>query len=488
MKLAKKHCLLLTGSFLLFLIATGASAAGFSLSGVGSKAIGMGGAFRGLADDYSAAYWNPAGLATQKGFELSFTGVGIVPNFTLKPNVPQPGYAQERREAKNDPVLIPNAAFFTDVGKLSWLTFGVAGYVPAGLRTGLDLYDLPLGFGNPTPFPEYEWESKLEIFDVHPSLAASLLGGRLSIGVGGSIQYGSATLRRPIFQQTLRGVAFDLLPPGLKELLEQADQSPQKYMPIDTLMDGTGWGYGINGGILLKPISTLSLGLSGRSQSTFTLDGETVFSLYTPGNERLAQTLQSVPDPKLKQLAVLYSGQVFQTKGIGTTEIILPADIGIGVAWQPCDAFTLTGDATWTGWSGFEDIRIELEGIDLLGTPVTERVIPEQWEDVVRFSAGFEIRPLSALAIRGGYYLDPSPIPEETQGPLIPDIGDKHSINAGIGLKLGALGIDVNYEYIIWPDRTVNPFDVDGDGEIDSLPGDYSMSLHSVMSTLTLAF
>src|ERR1019366_2732722 len=31
---------------------------------VGSRALGMGGAFVGVADDASATYWNPAGLAT----------------------------------------------------------------------------------------------------------------------------------------------------------------------------------------------------------------------------------------------------------------------------------------------------------------------------------------------------------------------------------------------------------------------------------------
>ena len=34
--------------------------------GVGARALGMGGAFAGLADDASAAYWNPAGLAYLK--------------------------------------------------------------------------------------------------------------------------------------------------------------------------------------------------------------------------------------------------------------------------------------------------------------------------------------------------------------------------------------------------------------------------------------
>jgi len=39
--------------------------------GVGARAMGMGGAFCGVADDFTAVHWNPAGLAQQKRFELS---------------------------------------------------------------------------------------------------------------------------------------------------------------------------------------------------------------------------------------------------------------------------------------------------------------------------------------------------------------------------------------------------------------------------------
>jgi len=41
--------------------------------GVGARALGMGGAFVGVADDATAAYWNPAGLAWSSGWE--FTGM-----------------------------------------------------------------------------------------------------------------------------------------------------------------------------------------------------------------------------------------------------------------------------------------------------------------------------------------------------------------------------------------------------------------------------
>ncbi|MBT5448728.1 MAG: hypothetical protein HOK90_06005, partial [Gemmatimonadetes bacterium] len=34
-----------------------------NFAGVGVRAMGMGGAFAGVADDFTAIYWNPAGLA-----------------------------------------------------------------------------------------------------------------------------------------------------------------------------------------------------------------------------------------------------------------------------------------------------------------------------------------------------------------------------------------------------------------------------------------
>src|SRR6185295_19386651 len=39
--------------------------------GVGARALGMGSAFVGLADDGTAAYWNPAGIATLERHEIT---------------------------------------------------------------------------------------------------------------------------------------------------------------------------------------------------------------------------------------------------------------------------------------------------------------------------------------------------------------------------------------------------------------------------------
>ena len=44
----------------------------FLALGVGARALGMGGAFVSLADDATAAYWNPAGIVLATGRELGY--------------------------------------------------------------------------------------------------------------------------------------------------------------------------------------------------------------------------------------------------------------------------------------------------------------------------------------------------------------------------------------------------------------------------------
>ena len=58
------------------------SANGLNLNGQGSKAIAMGGAFIGQADDYSAIFWNPAGLTQIKKSSLSLFITDLLPTGT----------------------------------------------------------------------------------------------------------------------------------------------------------------------------------------------------------------------------------------------------------------------------------------------------------------------------------------------------------------------------------------------------------------------
>lgn len=60
--------------------------------GFGARALGMGGAYTGVADDYSAVYWNPAGLTQLRKSEmfLDFTHLRINNDVTYQGNVSNP--------------------------------------------------------------------------------------------------------------------------------------------------------------------------------------------------------------------------------------------------------------------------------------------------------------------------------------------------------------------------------------------------------------
>jgi len=53
-------------------------------TGIGSRAIGLGGAYIGVADDYSAIYWNPAGLGLIKNNEFFTSLTHVVRNINTK--------------------------------------------------------------------------------------------------------------------------------------------------------------------------------------------------------------------------------------------------------------------------------------------------------------------------------------------------------------------------------------------------------------------
>lgn len=63
-------CILFTGSITGICLAQSEELVVGNAFGVGARAMGMGGATLGIADDFTALYWNPAGIAQIEKFEL----------------------------------------------------------------------------------------------------------------------------------------------------------------------------------------------------------------------------------------------------------------------------------------------------------------------------------------------------------------------------------------------------------------------------------
>jgi opacity protein-like surface antigen len=147
----------------------GTTAAAFLNVDVGARAIGMGGAFVSMADDATAMFWNPAGIARFKRPRANFTHMRWIADITFN----YVGFA------------------------LPLNRFGSIGFQATSLSTSqmerTTVYS-PMGTG--------------EMFDVGSyafglSFAASLTD-RFSIG--GTVKY----IQENIYHSSARGVAFDV--------------------------------------------------------------------------------------------------------------------------------------------------------------------------------------------------------------------------------------------------------------------------------------
>ena len=190
-----------------------------------------------------------------------------------------------------------------------------------------------------------------------------------------------------------------------------------------------GWGYGATLGVLFKPNETFSIGATLRTPSKVEFDG----------------------DASISNLIAL---------GISTTsdlerEVTWPMWLAGGVAYKPTENITLTGDVQWTQWSKIEVIETDYKDISwqILMAASGDDERPMHWSDAVQIRFGAEYRA-NTIAIRGGYYWDPSPNPDRTMNVLLPNY-DFNVFTLGFGYELNGLQIDLGIEYLIGSERNI---------------------------------
>ncbi len=225
---------------------------GLSLNSIGTRALGMGGAFVGLADDATALYWNPAGLANIKGAYVGISALDVMPMATYKNSA-----ANIDTKTKTNHYISPSIMGYWDCMLMKDLKIGVGVYVPAGLGAeweGKEL--LPLSNGT-----AYNWKSKIGVINFSPAVSYKLLDN-LSFGLAMNIYYGM----------------FDLSRPAVMKLSATSTVSGQYEE------SSTGLGYGVTFGALYTPIKELSIGASIRTKTAVSMSGDATNTMFAKIN------------------------------------------------------------------------------------------------------------------------------------------------------------------------------------------------------------
>jgi len=469
-----------------YLMTSGAIAGGLALSGVGSRAISMGGAFRGLADDWSACYWNPAGLANMEMSEFNGMLTIISPRPEYNPDINLSGYDilgfknGTNWYTKDKNHIFPSFSGFFKIPGIKGWTAGLGIYIPFGTGAEWDIFDLPTGYNNQPPnnpqvnYPVIDHKSDFSVIDFHPTVAKQIIENELSFGAGISIQRGDVTLQKVVWSQ-----------------VNPAIPVPYNNFFTDLELSGDGWGIGGNEGLLYKLNEKLSIGLAYRSPVTLKINGSARTDLYTPYNLGLVDLFNSYNTAADSAMATMFEGRMLHAGPDAKADVKLPADYGLGVAYRFTEKLTATADINYTNWARLDNVPIDFTGNSPLGGNAVDDTLIMEWENTTRISLGLEYRYSEKLAFRAGYFNDPSPIPDKTFTPLIPDIGTKNSFNVGAGWDLGTFRIDYNFEYIKFSDRNIpaaNYQDADGDGTYDNYPGIYKMDLFASFISITHRF
>jgi long-chain fatty acid transport protein len=398
---------------------------GLNLNGQGSKAIAMGGAFIGQADDFSAVFWNPAGLTQTKKTSFSLFGTDLIPSVTYK-------FATYGVDAKSASKMYPSGSvgFFKPISDK--LVVGILGYIPAGSGAKWDGEQLKILSYNKALL----WESMIAVVTVSPTIAYKV-ADTLSIGATLNINYGMLKLKKP------------------------ALFAPYK-LAVQYEEDSTAVAFGATFGMLFKPTDQLGIGLTLRTPTKIKFKGD--------AKNGLAPILLKASE----------------TSDI-EREATWPMWIGGGISFKPVDKLTLNADLQYTNWKKIEKIEATYSDAAWQANLSKGASLELRWKDKVQYRFGMEYKLSDQFALRGGYYYDPVVGPDETLTILLPQF-TYNVVTFGLGYRTEKISLDLCVEYLMGKERTINPATFTNPLSDPGMPGVHGMKILVPNISLTYRF
>jgi long-chain fatty acid transport protein len=385
---------------------------GFALFEVGGRAGAMSGAMTAVADDPSALFWNPAGMAfqTDDGVQLMFGASGIWPTQTFYGESPYPGEGYTADQVEQT-FIIPHVMLGIPVNKRLEVSFSVM--APFGLGT--------------------EWDD--DFLGRYISKKADLM----VIDLGGSMAY-------QLSDSFAFGIGVDYMMTSIElikdvGLINPFDQQLTNVAQADLKSTGTNAAWAWNAGILWKLGGGFSLGANYRSDFTVNGNGEGYFTQYSTGYPEFDAAVGALI-PFDQDLPL-------------TAEIAFPDFWNVGLAWQN-EKWTFSAQYGVMGWSSYQELPITFPE-----NPEFSTVLEEGWEDAAQYRFGMEYRASANWAFQLGALYDETPQPIDVMSPLLAD-GDRTGYTAGLSYFTSKFRFNLGVEDLDIDTRSTDGTSIDG--------------------------
>ena len=376
--------------------------------GSGARAMGLGNAFIAIADDATAASWNPAGLLQLETPEFSFAveAIWFNPDLVSSSNSEASGQNNLHLDDLNFASLVFPFFFYTNmVVSLNYLK--------------LYRFDRSLDFTVlfPAPLPssiEQQWSIEFDQKGTFSALIPAYgfdLTDNLSIGVSLNIWNDTIT-GDSSFMKRRRSVVRSFVPDfGDGETIETEEVLEEKLIVESGHSFTLGGLYRINRnwniGFVIKPPFQLNV-------------------------ERKTTRVE-------KGISIM-AGEPNNTSPTGkkNSDLEFPIIAGGGIAWRPLKSLVTSLDMTWTDWSEF-NLREDDQDIN----PISGRDVDAgKLKDTITLRLGCEylvVRDTFLIPLRFGLGYD--------SAPAVDDVDDFYTASLGSGVRIGNYNFDIAWEF-----------------------------------------
>ena len=395
-----------------------AAAGGFDIPDNGAQALGRGAAFVAKADDGTAIYYNPAGLARQRGTRLygggnlylhsfEFQRAGSYPDDPNNTATPWGDQPYPSVSNAGGAYVSPFLAASTDFGSLDRFTIAAGVFSPpdVGNRT------FPIAVRGAPSASRYDFVQSAGSM-LFPTLAAAFrVTPWLDVGLSGHLVVAKFAETQIVYAD-----------PGADSCLNV------EYQPCDSraTLDATATSFATTLGVLARPTPSIGIGLTVRTPVTLNASGT-----YTATTPR--------------------AGSANLTPGDATYVTHLPLIVRGGLRYVSLDrdyeVYDLELDGTFEAWTGAQGDGPQLT-VGSLGTyKDIDTLIVHGYNNTVSFRGGgaynFEAAG-GTLSFRAGAYFDSSAT-TFAYTRLDIDTLAKIAGTLGLGYRRGGFGIDLGY-------------------------------------------
>jgi len=374
----------------------------FNPVGSGARALGMGGAFIAVADDATAASWNPSGLIQLEDPEMSIVGAGF--------------YREEDLDFGTNPEA--NGTNSVSKARINYLSatypFTLGRFNMVISANYQNLFDLTRNW-------DFILNQSSNGLTVMQDVDYDQDGNLSAWGIAYSIQ---------ILPKFSLGVTLNFWEDGIyknkwKQTIVQkgAGTLAGNNFTFESRSVDEFFFSGINAnlGILWNVTSKLNFGAVFKTPFTADIKHKTSFS-------------SSINFPDFPA-----ADSSFSSRATEHEDLDMPMSYGIGLAYRFSDNFTASFDVYRTEWNDFELKDSEGNKISpISGLPSSESDVDPTYQ--VRMGAEYLIiQPKYVIPLRGGIFYDPAP----AEGS--PDNFYGFSLGSGIGI--GRFIFDIAYQY-----------------------------------------